>query len=267
MTGDPEDRELDEYMAGDSPLSRDYRALGREEPHPALDAQIRSAAAAAVKRRKARRPTLWWLRPAALAATVVLAVSVVLRSNVQPTAVSQAPRPSGTPVVTVNLRRGVTDSQPAAASPAEPPALGVPEPAPAIARQQAARPVDEAVTAPKANEDLRDVPMAVASVDAAPTAAAEAEQASPVPDPAVVARALAAIHARIDTADKGLSAGQGIGALRSATVGRDAADARLRAILALESSGKTDELPVALVQFVRDFPDDPVSALVQAEPH
>lgn len=56
MTGAPDDREVDEFLAGGSRLSRDYRALGREEPPTALDAQIRSIAAAAVKPRRARRP-------------------------------------------------------------------------------------------------------------------------------------------------------------------------------------------------------------------
>lgn len=70
-----DDRLLDDYLRGDSPLSRAYRETGREEPPAHLDAAILAQAKAAVGARR-RKPR--WFMPLSLAATVVLSVGVVL---------------------------------------------------------------------------------------------------------------------------------------------------------------------------------------------
>jgi hypothetical protein len=69
------DRELENYLAGDSPLSRRYRAASRETPPPELDAAVLAAARAAVVHAPRRRGR--WQLPLAAAATVVLGVSLV----------------------------------------------------------------------------------------------------------------------------------------------------------------------------------------------
>jgi hypothetical protein len=81
------DRELESYLAGDSPLSRRYRAASRETPPPELDAAVLAAARTAVVRAPRRRAR--WQLPLAAAATVVLGVSLVsqLRFDAVPEAV------------------------------------------------------------------------------------------------------------------------------------------------------------------------------------
>lgn len=81
------DRELENYLAGDSPLSRRYRAASREVPPPELDAAVLAAARAAVVHAPRRRAR--WQLPLAAAATVVLGVSLVsqLRFDAVPEAV------------------------------------------------------------------------------------------------------------------------------------------------------------------------------------
>ena len=71
-----DDRLLDEYLRGDSVLSRAYRETGREEPPVHLDAAILAQAKAAVVSRRSGKPR--WFMPLSLAATVVLSVGVVL---------------------------------------------------------------------------------------------------------------------------------------------------------------------------------------------
>jgi len=81
MNGD-DDKLLDQYLSGDSELSRCYRdASGDEGPPEAIDERLRAAA-----RREAKAgPRLFtifpaaWTRPLAAAAVIVLAVGVVLQ--------------------------------------------------------------------------------------------------------------------------------------------------------------------------------------------
>lgn len=70
------DKQLDEYLKKDSPLTRAYGGIGREEPPAALDARILAEARAAVGPARGGKPR--WLMPLALAATVVLSVGVVM---------------------------------------------------------------------------------------------------------------------------------------------------------------------------------------------
>ena len=57
-------------------LDERYRALGREEPPPALDARILDAARRAAQSRPGRRH---WMLPASIAAVIVLSVGVALQ--------------------------------------------------------------------------------------------------------------------------------------------------------------------------------------------
>jgi hypothetical protein len=76
---EPDDRELEEFLSGKSPLSTAYRQASRESAPPELDARILAAAREAARQpapRSARGPT--WLRPLAFAATFVLSLSLLL---------------------------------------------------------------------------------------------------------------------------------------------------------------------------------------------
>jgi hypothetical protein len=87
-----DDRLLDEYLRGDSPLSRAYRETGREEPPAHLDAAILAQAKAAAAPRRGSKPR--WLMPLSLAATVVLSIGVVLLMSRE----GVAPVPMETPL-------------------------------------------------------------------------------------------------------------------------------------------------------------------------
>jgi predicted transcriptional regulator len=103
-------------------LGQRYRALGREEPPPELDARIMDAA-----RRAARsRPGRSWILPASIAAVVVLSVGVALqvqREHAEQAGQLGAPAEAG---------KAVTPAEPA--KPAAPAAGNVMQ-APALERK------------------------------------------------------------------------------------------------------------------------------------
>lgn len=83
---DPTDiKALDEYLKGDSDVSQRYRELGRDEVPPELDSRVLAEARAAVADEGTKRSRSWlrWSAPVALAASVVLVVTVVLERGVQ----------------------------------------------------------------------------------------------------------------------------------------------------------------------------------------
>ena len=77
-TGKPDDRELEEFLAGRSEVSKRYReGASREGTPPELDEKVLRAAADAIPRERPRRRPWRGLRvPLALAATVVLSFTV-----------------------------------------------------------------------------------------------------------------------------------------------------------------------------------------------
>lgn len=76
-----EDRELDAFLARESPLQRQWRDLPHEEPGADLDASVRAAARRAVHagpRAGGAAPVARWRFPLAIAATVVIGSSLTL---------------------------------------------------------------------------------------------------------------------------------------------------------------------------------------------
>jgi len=99
MTERKPDELLDGYLRGDSPLTRAYRETAREEPPVRLDAAILAQAGTGAPHRGGRPR---WLMPLSLAATVVLAVGVVLFATREgagplPSEAPSAPGPTKTP--------------------------------------------------------------------------------------------------------------------------------------------------------------------------
>lgn len=73
----PDDSELEDFLAGRHPVGRAYREGSENEgAPPELDAAILAAAREAVRTPVVRRPR--WVQPVALAATLVLGVSVLM---------------------------------------------------------------------------------------------------------------------------------------------------------------------------------------------
>jgi len=84
MNDPRDDKTLQDYLAGDSPLSARYAALGDEQPPAELDEKILAAAKESSKvvpldPRRGR-----WGASLAVAATVLLCVSVVVNLSIQP---------------------------------------------------------------------------------------------------------------------------------------------------------------------------------------
>lgn len=78
---DGPDRELDDYLAGRSPLSARYRAASRETPAPELDRAILEHARAVVRQPSTAKPS-WqqrWAVPVGIAATLVVGVDLAWR--------------------------------------------------------------------------------------------------------------------------------------------------------------------------------------------
>jgi len=73
----PDDRELEDFLAGRHPVGKAYReASEHETAPPELDAAILTAAREAVRTPRARRPR--WFQPVAVAATLALSLGVLL---------------------------------------------------------------------------------------------------------------------------------------------------------------------------------------------
>jgi hypothetical protein len=91
------DRSLDEYLRGDSPVSRAYREEAQELPPAHLDARILAEAsrAGAAAQRVAKSPfSSNWMVPASLAAVLVLTVSVVVLLQFEQPRFDYAPEPA-----------------------------------------------------------------------------------------------------------------------------------------------------------------------------
>ncbi len=84
MTDQKQDKEFEAFLTGESELADRYTELGREEPPPELDAQILAVARNAAKVHRVEfGPRGGWLKPVALAATVLLSLSLVMNIVVE----------------------------------------------------------------------------------------------------------------------------------------------------------------------------------------
>ncbi|MDY6944363.1 MAG: hypothetical protein SXG53_01475 [Pseudomonadota bacterium] len=93
----PDEQQLDDYLKGDSSVSRQYRQLHSAEVPAELDRLVLRQAQDAVKLRSAAARPAWvrWTAPLAVAASAVLVLSIVIQTGVRDeTAVLQAPQPT-----------------------------------------------------------------------------------------------------------------------------------------------------------------------------
>jgi len=129
------DRSLDEYLRGDSPVSRAYREEAQELPPAHLDARILAEAsrAGAAPKRVAKSPfSSNWMVPASLAAVLVLAVSVVALLQVEPARFDYAPEYTAEPKPAAEPGRQPADR----AVPAERPTAAYSAPLPELEKQK-----------------------------------------------------------------------------------------------------------------------------------
>ena len=84
------DQHLDEYLKGDSSVSRRYRQLPGEDVPPSLDRLVLRQAEEAVKR-TSRPAWMRWTAPLAVAASAVLVVSIVIETGLRDETIVSAP--------------------------------------------------------------------------------------------------------------------------------------------------------------------------------
>lgn len=101
------DEALDDYLKGDSSVSRQYRQLHGAEVPAELDRLVLRQAEDAVKARSAKQRTwMRWSAPLALAASAVLVVSIVIQPGVQEKAsVTSAEAPAMAPAPVMEAKR------------------------------------------------------------------------------------------------------------------------------------------------------------------
>lgn len=129
MSNPTDDKAFEEYLSRGSQISRRYRELGDDAVPPHLDQLVLTQARAAVARKDAapsdelalvrnkRRRLMQWSVPAALAASAVLVISIVIRSGVQDEVmlVQDAPVKAEAPAA-ANAAAGQAQQQPDAQS-------------------------------------------------------------------------------------------------------------------------------------------------------
>jgi hypothetical protein len=287
------DDELEAYLDGRSPLSRRYAELGDEQPPAELDARILAAAARAAKVVPLERPTRRWGAALAVAATLVLCVSLVMNLTITPEG------PLG-------------DDSPAAVEFAEPDPLSRSRPAPAASAADESRAEFNALrrqavpgAAPDRETSMNDSFVAGPSQGtgrlelsapaetrrrpevAAPAlgeAGAKANLAveqsaareSPAPDSLLAAiqlvRAFVSEPADAATAAKSEATLQsrpesGVASRSQQKDGSAGSDAqRLREIIGAFDAGDRARAATLLDQFVAEFPDHPLSRQLAERP-
>jgi hypothetical protein len=95
VNGPIDDKELEKYLQRGSAVSQHYRALDSEDVPAEIDAAVIERASQAVREPLAGKRRAWrrWSVPVALAASTVLAISIVLESGVRhEMAVTSAPQ-------------------------------------------------------------------------------------------------------------------------------------------------------------------------------
>ncbi len=280
---EPERDELESYLDGRSPLSRLYREVSREQPPPALDQRIRDAARQAKPvRSRSRLPfspfSGDWMLPAALAAVVVVSVSLVLLTKEAstefdrlPTGVppqtakdEQAAEPAAT-ARTEELRAKATTGVRRQA-PARGPAAGSLEsqsrepqpyaaPAPVRTMPALAAPVPQATGAtPQANVTRRGL-----AADALEKKARLRERAAPMSIGTAASKSLseaAGEEAQGDAVQPAAPAAEPESPVLSP-------EAWLARIAGLRRIGRTAEADAELARFREHYPDYPVEAFLK----
>ena len=108
-----DEQQLDEYLKGDSSVSRHYRQLPGEDVPPSLDRLVLRQAEEAVKR-PSRPAWVRWTAPLAVAASAVLVVSIVMQTGLRDETMVASPSVKGS-IETKKIEK------PAAAVPEVPP--------------------------------------------------------------------------------------------------------------------------------------------------
>jgi len=262
-----DDAALDEWLAGDSLLSRRYAELGDEQPPADLDRQILASAAEASKLVPLERTTRRWGASIAVAATVLLCVSIVVNLSIQPEgpllgeaqpqvefadepAVSRSPA-AGEPSSALEALRQQTQ-------PGQAPAMAMdeidiePKKQPLETRELTSLVESGRVSKPRVDSGLESVPARPSLASPPPRAA------DPPRDDQKLARAIELLRTRVsepapdrEAADLALN--------EVVVTARRSEPDPLEAILAAWETDDPDLAWARLQAFLRDYPEHPFS--------
>ncbi|MEY4933442.1 MAG: hypothetical protein RLZZ403_1762 [Pseudomonadota bacterium] len=220
MSTPGDDQDLDEFLSGQSDLSRHYRSSrpqgAREEPPPDLDRAILAQARAAVAAPAATvtplpiRKRLQWAVPFALAASVLLTVAIFreageevgVNGNVTTGVLKeQSVAPASTPAIVATVPESIEEDRAEAVAVTRDDVAQKPAELRAAAPVVAASPPPVAVPVPSADlSRVAAAPAANESVAAAPGSVAPVPPAAPPAGAVVAARAPAAQRASAEAA-------------------------------------------------------------------
>jgi hypothetical protein len=271
MTDQRYDKEFEAFLAGESALDERYTELGSEEPLPELDALILAEARNEVKVHRLKfGPRGGWLKPVALAATVLLSLSLVMNIVVD------AP---------VRFEQIVTEStQEPARLDAEQTVSGWQEKKIRLSEQPSMSGVEEiTVTArkrtdnePQSQDDtMMDVPESVsASAPEAMAQTTDLDTALLIVSEYVAAAVSGSVEADVkvsrfmDKEERAQTAAPGLAAADRATAASDDLQSKdnpellLRNIERLNISGASAEAGALLDEFLLRYPAHPVSVKI-----
>lgn len=285
MNDPREERELERFLAGESPVSQQYRGLSGAEPPPELDARILAAAEAEVRRDDKvvvplGRPWQRWATAVGVAASVMLAFTVVMQVAIGPfgeDAADKLPvsvRPMEEAERSAELKRE-SAAPPETDSPAKERAVAAPASVPARpSRLQNKAMVQEelAADAGLAGVASMDTPVPVPSAAPAPAGALSdfSAAAVPVEDGQRLAAAVAMIRSDREAAEAGRARSEIVVTARrrdTETLAVDAVDpdepatpdAQLDELLRLYDAGDQAGAAEQLARFVDTWPEHPVT--------
>jgi len=246
MNEPQDDRELEEYLSGQSPLSRRYRELGNEQPPPELDAKILGAARAESRVVPLRRRLQRWAPAIAVAATLLICLSLVIEIALPP---AELP----------------PDSVPTAIGPMVPEPPAGDEFANYRTGQPAARERTAAGLMTDIAKALDSSPAGAPTLEEMVVVPAESEAAQQAlagdwPDERQLAEAIDWIRAQAQA-----PAAETSGRTEPARAAEPAAEAVLAAILAAWEAGERETARERLHAFLAAFPEHPLSRELNAD--
>jgi hypothetical protein len=183
VNGPDDDKAFDEYLQRGSAVSKQYRAIEEERVPSELDATILARAANEVNADRQKRTRVWrrWSVPVALAASTVLAISIVLESDLR----------QEVPTVSYSTQTSAPPSSPAR------------EPDEPVLQEQAKAVVESAFLADEQVSSLEISPPKQEAAESPPAATAPVEAPrSPPPAPTPDYRLQAAKAARSEAAEQ-----------------------------------------------------------------
>jgi hypothetical protein len=277
MTDQQYDKEFEAFLAGESDLTECYTELGREEPPAELDAQILAEARNAAKVRRLKfGPRGGWLKPVALAATVLLSLSLVMNIVVDtPVRFEQVATESMPAPARLDAEKTIKNQQ-------------AQELKPRVAEQSSMKAVEEitvtarkrTVNEPDAQDEIMMDMLASESVSAStPEAIVKiidldtallivAEYVAAADSDRIEADAMTSRFTDMEKRTESAAADQvmlAAGESQSEDGAEDKPESLLRDIERLHASGASAEAGVLLDEFLQRYPGHPVSVKIRQQ--